>query len=133
MLYCTKEEVASLFGDIPDEVTDEILSTAVRNGTVWINNKLRKSFIPLPNRIVDELTTVCIYYSASDVLYSLYHGDEYKSQYDTWFQKAQEFLNDYIEAYNNNDAEQDSLISQQTVKHTRSMTYNQKRHRRRRF
>ena len=129
MLYCTKEEVESLFGVVSDNVPSETLETAIRNGTVWINNKLRKAFIPLPNQLIDELTTACIYYSASDVLYSMYHGEEYQSQYDTWFQKAQEFLEDYIGAYNNSEAEMDSLISQQSVKHTRSMTYNQKRRR----
>ena len=133
MLYCTKEEVESLFGDISDEITESIITTSIRNGTAWINTKLTKAFIPLPIMPVEALTTACIYYSASDVLYSLYHGEQYQSQYDTWFQKAQEFLEDYIEAYNNSEAEMDSLISQQSVKHTRSMTYNQKRRRPRRF
>ena len=133
MLYCTEEEVESLFGDLSDDVTASLLKTSITNGTAWIDNKLTKHFIPIPNIHVPVLRTACIYYSASDILYSLYHGEEYQSQYDTWFQKAQEFLNDYIEAYNNSEAEQDSLINQQSVKHTRSMTYNQKRQRNRRF
>ena len=130
MPYCTNDDVESLFGDLSDDVTEPILETSINNGTAWIDTKLTKHFIPIPTTEVSALKTACIYYSASDILYSLYHGEEYQSQYDLWFQKAQEFLDDYIEAYNNSEAEASDLVSHQMVKHSHGRTYNQKRCRR---
>jgi len=45
------------------------------------------------------LKTASIYFSASDILMSLYHGDEYQSLMDYWFNKATQLLESYIEAY----------------------------------
>lgn len=45
------------------------------------------------------LKTASIYFSASDILMSLYHGSEYQSLMDYWFNKATQLLESYIEAY----------------------------------
>ena len=45
------------------------------------------------------LKSASIYFSASDILMSLYHGDEYQSLMDYWFNKAQQLLESYIDAY----------------------------------
>lgn len=45
------------------------------------------------------LKTASIYFAASDILMSLYHGDEYQSLMDYWFNKATQLLESYIEAY----------------------------------
>ena len=155
--YCTCEEVNSLFGDISDEVSDELFITAIKNSTAWINANLTRRYVPIPviinNTINGEtissgtsvsvetgnglnigpdsdtntLRTAAIYYAASDILLSLYHGDTLPVQYDVWFMKAQEFLDAYIDAYQNSEADEASLVAHQMVKHSHGLTYNQKR------
>lgn len=155
MSYCTKEEVNNLFGDISDDITDEMFATVIANSTAWIDSNLKKSYVPLPSitiRLVNDdgsttvvesmtshtatynlinvpsgLRTAAIYYAASDILLSLYHGDELPVQYDVWFNKAQGLLDDYIRSYLNSEAEEADLVKHQMVKHSHSLTYNQKR------
>ena len=127
MSYCTKEEVNSLFGDISDDITDEMFATVIANSTAWIDSNLKKSYVPLPSitiemvnddgstTVVESITThtatynlinvpnglrtAAIYYAASDILLSLYHGDELPVQYDVWFNKAQGLLDDNLEPF----------------------------------
>lgn len=155
MSYCTKEEVNSLFGDISDDITDEMFATVIANSTAWIDSNLKKSYVPLPSitiemvnddgsttevesitthtatynliNVPNGLRTAAIYYAASDILLSLYHGDELPVQYDVWFNKAQGLLEDYIRSYLNSEAEEADLVKHQMVKHSHSLTYNQKR------
>ena len=155
MSYCTKEEVNNLFGDISDDITDEMFATVIANSTAWIDSNLKKSYVPLPSitiemvnddgstTVVESITThtatynlinvpnglrtAAIYYAASDILLSLYHGDELPVQYDVWFNKAQGLLDDYIRSYLNSEAEEADLVKHQMVKHFHGLTYNQKR------
>jgi len=67
------------------------------------------------------LKTASIYFAASDILMSLYHGDQYESLMDYWFNKATSLLDGYIEAYkaeNNIDS---------NVGHRNALTYNERR------
>ena len=128
--YCTKEEVNSLFGDISDDITDEMFNTALDNSTAWIEANLKRNYVPIPTDNPNALRTVAIYHSASDIILSLYHGDELPVQYDVWFNKAQGLLDDYIESYLNSEAEEEDLVAHQMVKHSHGRTYQQKRHRR---
>lgn len=148
MSYCTKSEVNSLFGDISDDISDDMFTTVIANSTAWIDSTLKRNYVPIPtvtletetvtaqgtSTVVNNLITVpeglrtaAIYYAASDILLSLYHGDELPVQYDVWFKKAQQLLEDYIEAYKHTEAEEAELVKQQSVKHSKSLTYNQKR------
>ena len=155
MSYCTKEEVNSLFGDISDDITDEMFTTVITNSTSWIDSNLKKSYVPLPSvtielvnndgsttvvetmssttatynliNVPDGLRTAAIYYAASDILLSLYHGDQLPVQYDVWFNKAQGLLTDYINSYLNSEADVADLVKHQMVKHSHGLTYNQKR------
>lgn len=126
MSYCEKEEINSLFGDISDDVSEEMFETVINNSITWIESNLKKNYVPIPTNNPQALKTAAIYYSASDILLSLYHGDELPVQYDVWFQKAQLFLNDYIDSYLNNDAEESDLVNHQMVKSSHGKTYNQK-------
>ena len=155
MSYCTKEEVNNLFGDISDDITDEMFATVIANSTAWIDSNLKKSYVPLPEitielvgtdgstTVVETITshtatynlinvpnglrTAAIYYAASDILLSLYHGDELPVQYDVWFNKAQGLLDDYISSYLNSEADPSELVAHQMVKHSKGQTYNMKR------
>ena len=155
MSYCTKEEVNTLFGDISDDITDDMFVTVIANSTTWIDSNLKKAYVPLPQitielvgdngsttvvetmtsttatdnliNVPEGLRTAAIYYAASDILLSLYHGDELPVQYDVWFQKAQSLLDDYISSYLNSEADAADLVAHQMVKHSKGLTYNQKR------
>ena len=131
MPYCTGEEVITLFGDISDDVPETTLSTAINNSTAWIESNLKRNYVPIPTTNPQALKTVAIYHSASDILLSLYHGDELPEQFDVWFNKAQSMLEDYIDAYLNAEAEESDKVAHQMVKHSHGRTYNQKRRRRR--
>lgn len=131
MPYCTGEEVISLFGDISDDVPATTLSTAINNSTAWINSNLKRNYVPIPTDNPQALKTVAIYHSASDILLSLYHGDELPIQYDVWFNKAQSLLDDYIDSYlNGDDLDAETVNGNLRVKHKHGKTYNQKRGRR---
>ena len=127
--YCTKEEVNSLFGDISGDITDEMFNTALDNSTAWIEANLKRNYVPILTTNPNALRTVAIYHSASDIILSLYHGDELPVQYDVWFNKAQGLLDDYIESYLNSEADEDDLVAHQMVKHSHGLTYRQKRRR----
>ena len=121
--YCTVDDVNSMFGDISDEVSTEMFTTAIGNATTWIEANLKRNYVPIPTEHVQALKTVAIYHSASDILLTLYHGDDLPT--------TQTLLDDYIEAYLNADAEEEALLTHQMVGHSHSQTYSQKRGRQR--
>lgn len=133
MTYCTEDEVITLFGDISDDVPTDLIDTAIGNSTVWVDSNLKRHYVPIPTTNPDALNTVAIYHAASDILLSLYHGEDLPVQYDIWFQKAQDLLDDYIYGYLNSDASDSELNAIQMVKHSHSSTYQEQRRKRRRF
>ena len=128
--YCNSTEVLALFGDISDSPNRALLEVTIDNTESWIESNLKRHYVPIPTSIPQTLKTVAIYYASSDILMSLYHGEEYQSLMDYWFNKAQDLLDDYIEAYKNSEAEAEDLVAHQMVKHSHGRTYNQKRGRR---
>jgi hypothetical protein len=129
--YCKASDVLALFGDISDEPEDALLTVSIDNTEAWIESNLKRHYVPIPTSIPQTLKTVAIYYASSDILMSLYHGEEYQSLMDYWFNKAQDLLEDYIEAYlNSEDLDTDTADAIQKVKHSHAKTYNQKRGRR---
>lgn len=128
--YCTCNDVLSLFGDISDEPPTETVNTAINNSTAWIEANLKRHYVPIPTTHPQALKTVAVYHSASDILLSLYHGEELPVQYDIWFQKAQDLLDAYIDEYLNAEATAEEQVNVQMVKHSHGRTYNRKRHRR---
>lgn len=154
--YCTQTEVDSLFVDLSDNIPDETFQTSIQNSTAWININLKRNRIPLPEITVTDLSieisetisenllandgsdvnvlrTAAIYYAASDVLLTLYNGEDLPVRFDVWFNKAQSFLDAYIESYWNSDADESEQLNHQIVKHNKVLSYNQKRNRRRYF
>ena len=127
MSYCTSDELNNLFGDISDDVSEEMADTVIQNSDAWIDSNLKRNYVPIPTTVPNALRTAAIYYSASDVLLSLYHGEEMPVQYDVWFNKAQELLDAYIDEYLNSEASPAEQNSIQMVKHSHSPTYNERR------
>lgn len=128
--YCDSTDVLALFGDISDDPSEDLLMVSIDNTEAWIESNLKRHYVPIPTDIPQTLKTVAIYYAASDILMSLYHGEEYQSLMDYWFNKAQELLDGYVDAYLNSDATSEELDKINRVKHSKARTYNEKRHRR---
>lgn len=131
--YCNSNNVLALFGDISDDPSNGLLEVAIDNTEAWINSNLKRHYIPIPTDIPKTLKTIAIYYASSDILMSLYHGEEYQSLMDYWFNKAQDLLDAYIDEYLNNEATIVELDKVNMVKHRHGLTYNQKRRRGRRW
>ena len=129
--YCNSDDVLALFEDISDNPTSNLLQVAIDNTEAWIESNLKRKYVPIPVTIPQTLKTIAIYYASSDILMSLYHGEEYQNLMDYWFEKAQTLLDDYIESYLNSEAEETDLMEHQMVSHSHSRTYHQKRGRRR--
>lgn len=119
--------------DETSEETDETETNQNTDSNGGVNASTTTVTYNLVN-VPSGLRTASIYHSASDIILSLYQGsDEMPVQYDVWFNKAQQLLQDYIEAYWNEEADDSDKAKHQTVAHTHSKTYNEKRKYRRRF
>ena len=130
--YCNSDDVLALFGDISDTPNDALLERVIKDSEAWIDTRLRANNppVPIPSTAPDSFETIAVYHSASDILMVLYHGEEYQTQYNYWFNNAQDLLDDYINEYLRNDAEEDELDKINMVKHSKAMSYNEKRRRR---
>ena len=125
--YCNSNDVLALFEDISDDPSEALLNVSIDNTEAWIESNLKKHYVPIPVDIPQTLKTIAIYYAASDILMSLYHGEEYESLMDYWFNKAQDLLEDYIDAFLHAEATDEELDKVNMVKHSHSRTYNERR------
>jgi hypothetical protein len=104
-----------------------LLTVAIDNTEAWIESNLKRHYVPIPTDIRQTLKTIAIYYASSDILMSLYHGEEYQSLMDYWFNKAQDLLDAYIEEYLNSEATPEEQNAIQMVKHSHAQSYNERR------
>jgi len=125
--YTDSNSVLALFEDISDEPSDALLTVAIDNTEAWIESNLKRHYVPIPTDIPQTLKTIAIYYASSDILMSLYHGEEYKNLMDYWFNKAQDLLDAYIEEYLNSEATPEEQNAIQMVKHSHAKTYKERR------
>lgn len=125
--YCDSNSVLALFEDISDEPSEALLTVAIDNTEAWIESNLKRHYVPIPVEIPQTLKTIAIYYASSDILMSLYHGEEYQSLMDYWFEKAQDLLDAYIEEYLNSEATPEEQNAIQMVKHSHAQSYNERR------
>ena len=58
--YCTNEDVNSMFGDISDDISEEMFATAISNATTWIEANLKRNYVPIPTTHSGALKTVAI-------------------------------------------------------------------------
>ena len=124
--YCSSTDIVALFGDISDDVTDDLFTTVLGNTEAWIESNLKRNYVPIPTTIPQALKTVAIYHGASDIILSLYHGEDLPVQYDVWFNKAQSLLDDYIWDYLNSDATEDEQSLAHIGGYSESLSYNEK-------
>jgi hypothetical protein len=55
------------------------------------------TFTDPSDKIPDLLKTAAAYYAISDIVLAVYQGEDLSTQYDIWFQKADNLINAYIE------------------------------------
>lgn len=126
MAYCTIEEVTALFGNLPDDTDEDMVEVAINNSTAWIDANLKRHYLPIPTDNPQALKTVSIYHSASDVILNLYQGVDLPVQYDTWFNKAQDLLEEYIGAETGNTDDASILSNNSTVGYKKGKGYTRK-------
>lgn len=126
--YCNSDDVLNLCGEMSDDATLGLLKTAIDNSEGLIDSKLRGSYVLIPTDIPSSLKTCAIYLATSDVLLSLYTGEELPTQYDIYWNKAHELLEEYIVEMQNIGQDIDGTNNRILVKHSNSPTYNE-RHR----
>ncbi len=121
MAYCTIMEINALLSDISDDASTETLNVVLANSTAWIDSNLRRNYLPIPTTNPQALKTAAIYYGASDVILTLYHGEDMPVQFDVWFNKAQQLLEDYIESELNNSTDAE------TINRTKNIAFKQRK------
>lgn len=126
MAYCTIEEINALLSDISDDASTETLTVVLNNSTAWIDSNLRRNYLPIPTNNPQALNTAAIYYGASDVILTLYHGEDMPIQFDVWFNKAQQLLEDYIEAELNNSEDADTINKTKNIAFKQRKPYKRK-------
>ena len=125
--YTDSDSVLALFEDISDNPSEPLLTVSIDNTEAWIESNLKRHYVPIPVAIPQTLKTIAIYYASSDILMSLYHGEEYQTLMDYWFNKAQDLLDAYIEEYLNSEATPEEQNAIQMVKHSHAKTYKERR------
>jgi len=114
-------EINALLSDISDDASTETLNVVLANSTAWIDSNLRRNYLPIPTTNPQALKTAAIYYGASDVILTLYHGEDMPVQFDVWFNKAQQLLEDYIESELNNSTDAE------TINRTKNIAFKQRK------
>ena len=107
------------------EIRPTEVETTVDNETV-ITTQNVEVIIPEDKPIPSLLNTAASYYAVSDIVLSLYQGEDMLTQYDIWFKKAEDMLNAYITQQEYLLATTE-LANKNLVKHSKSKSYNQKR------
>lgn len=99
MNYADQNNVTKVIKYTGDEADNDLIQLACTNADATIKSKLSKYRIPEPdqNNIPAELTTAATYYAVSDILQSLYTGEERSGNEQAYYQKADELIHNYID------------------------------------
>lgn len=140
-IYASISDVEPYIKFISDTPNMDLKQAVLDNSDSWINSRLLSNSLPIwkleKNKITPcepvpgLLKTAAVYYAASDIILSLYNGEEMPTQYDTYFNKAESMLNAYIEQMTR-ELQATELKDQNIVKHSHAPTYFQRKGRKRR-
>ena len=132
-IYASPEDVCPYVAFISDSPSIDLIRGTLGNADSWVNARLLSNSLSIWNEpskdIPDLLKTAAVYYAASDIILALYNGEEMPTQYDTYFNKAEAMLEAYITQMKRELAESD-LKKFNPVKHSKSQSYYQRKHRR---
>lgn len=109
-IYASQSDVEPLVKFIPDDASTDLFDTVLENADCWVNARLSSNSLSIWTNAFDSeseetetnkpipalLKTAAKYYAASDIILSLYNGEELPTQYDTYFNKAELMINAYI-------------------------------------
>ena len=95
--YADETNVRALIKYAGDDADDDLIDVALANADATVKSRLSQHNIPEPT---DDLPLVLItaatYYAVSDILQSLYNGEERSGNEKGYYEKAESLLNDYI-------------------------------------
>ena len=132
-IYASQSDVEPLIKFISDSPTEDLYERVLDNADSWINARLLSNSLPIWKQLSTDipglLTTAAVYYAASDIILALYNGEEMPTQYDTYFNKAEQMLDAYITQMKTELADTE-LARFNLVKHSKSQSYYQRKHRR---
>lgn len=131
-IYASQSDVEPLIKFISDTASTELYDSVLRNADSWVNARLLSNSLrtfDIVDDVPELLCTAAVYYAASDIILALYNGEEMPTQYDTYFNKAETMLEAYITQMKTELAETE-LKKFNPVKHSKSQSYYQRRHRR---
>lgn len=138
-IYARVSDVEPYIKFISDTPEMDLKKAVLDNADSWINSRLLSNNLGIwevrcnemhPDENIPKLLkTAAVYYAASDIILSLYNGEEMPTQYDTYFNKAEELLNAYI-IQKQTELRDTELERFNPVKHRKGTSYYQRRHRR---
>lgn len=131
-MYCTIQEIRTLIGEnVSDTLdnNDQLIEDSIKRAIGRIHTRLRKRGVPLPDPVnySSSINAVCTYYAVCDIYATMYNGDDYQTQASHWCNMGTELLDDYIDAYWEECAEEDEQIAHNVVRHSNARTYYAKR------
>lgn len=97
--YTDPNNVRAMLKYTGDDADDDLINIACFNADATVRSKLQKYRIPEPDQdnIPIELQTAGNYYAVSDVLQSLYNGEDRSTNEKGYYEKADELIHNYIE------------------------------------
>lgn len=82
-----------------DTCDKDLMQLACENADALIRSRLSQYNIPVPeDDVPDELELAGRYYAVSDILQSLYAGEERSGNEKAYFDKAESLLTNYVES-----------------------------------
>ena len=99
------------------------------NGETTLQTQEIIKILPEDKPIPTLLNTAAKYYAASDIILSLYNGEDLPTQFDAYFQKAEQMVDAYITQQKDLLAKTE-LRDKNPVKHRVGLSYYQRKHRR---
>jgi hypothetical protein len=100
-IYASQSNVEPYTGFVGDTPSEELMEDSLSKADDWVNARLVSNRLPTftdpSDEIPDLLKTAAAYYAISDIVLAVYQGEDLSTQYDIWFQKADNLINAYIE------------------------------------
>lgn len=132
-IYANETDVEPLVKFISDDTNIDLFRAVLDNADSWVNARLLSNSLSIwtsetTAKVPDLLKTAAVYYAASDLILSLYNGEEMPTQYDVYFNKAETMLSAYIMQMKE-ELKNTELKSKNIVRHRKSQSYNQRMHR----
>ena len=98
--YANADNVKPLIKYTGDDADDDLIAIACNNADATIVARLSQYNIPEPpsgNDLPIHLVTAGTYYAVSDILQSLYNGEDRSGNEEGYYEKAESLIKNYID------------------------------------